>query len=59
MCDFSFAVTDDMVSDFLEGKTLSEVIKEKRLFIIDHKMVEGLKALKPDSEVSLYILYEI
>lgn len=35
-------VTDDMLRPFLEGWTLQQVIDAKRLFIVDHKQLQGL-----------------
>jgi hypothetical protein len=41
-----------MVTTFMEGRTLSQACKDKRLFIIDFHLVEGLPVRKPETEVS-------
>ncbi|XP_076115119.1 polyunsaturated fatty acid 5-lipoxygenase-like [Mytilus galloprovincialis] len=43
-----FGVTEEMVKPFLEGKTLEEAMKEKRLFIIDLALLEGCPAKTED-----------
>ena len=35
-------VTDEMVGQFLEGKTLVEAMQEKRLFVADLTDLEGV-----------------
>ncbi|XP_074658773.1 allene oxide synthase-lipoxygenase protein-like [Tubulanus polymorphus] len=39
----NFAVTEEMVSPIIEGSTLSGLIDAKRLYIIDLKILEGIK----------------
>lgn len=41
-----------MVKPFLEGKTIEEAMKEKRLFIIDLALLEGCPAKTEDLVVS-------
>ena len=41
-----------MVNGFLEGRSLTQALEEKKLFLIDHKIVEGLHVVNKDSEVS-------
>ncbi|XP_063398550.1 polyunsaturated fatty acid 5-lipoxygenase-like [Mytilus trossulus] len=43
-----FGVTEEMVKPFLEGKTIEEAMKEKRLFIIDLALLEGCPAKTED-----------
>lgn len=38
-----FGVTDDMIAPFLEGLTISEAMKNNRLFITDLEIFEGIK----------------
>jgi arachidonate 5-lipoxygenase len=35
-------VTEEMLKPFLEGWSLQQVLDAKRLFIVDHKILEGL-----------------
>ncbi|VDI58658.1 Hypothetical predicted protein [Mytilus galloprovincialis] len=46
--ELAFGVTEEMVKPFLEGKTLEEAMKEKRLFIIDLALLEGCPAKTED-----------
>ncbi|CAG2249786.1 ALOX5 [Mytilus edulis] len=48
-----FGVTEEMVKPFLEGKTIEEAMKEKRLFIIDLALLEGCPAKTEDLVVFL------
>ncbi|CAG0904831.1 unnamed protein product, partial [Cyprideis torosa] len=38
----NFAVTDDLLAPHLEGLTIAEAIEEKRLFIIDLEILQGI-----------------
>lgn len=38
----NFAVTNESVEDFLEGFSLNEAIKNKKLFIVNHSLLNGL-----------------
>lgn len=48
----NFQVTDEMVSGFLEGRSLTQAVQDKKLFLIDHKIVQGLPVVNKDSELS-------
>ncbi|XP_071956418.1 allene oxide synthase-lipoxygenase protein-like [Antedon mediterranea] len=39
----NFGVTAQMVESFLEGKTLDECLQNKRIFIVNHKVLEGVQ----------------
>ena len=41
-CVFSFAVTDELIGRFLEGFTIKAAIRRKKLFIINHALLEGV-----------------
>ena len=45
-------VTAEMLRPFLEGWTVKQIIEAKRLFIVDHKILEGLPT-KDDRPVSV------
>ena len=38
---------------FLEGKTLSEAIEKKKLFIVNHKILDGLSDIQNNNKVKL------
>ncbi|XP_056021366.1 polyunsaturated fatty acid 5-lipoxygenase-like [Ostrea edulis] len=40
-----FGVTEEMIKPFLEGLTLSQAINDKRLFIIDLNILEGISVV--------------
>ena len=39
----SFGVTSDMVEPSLEGSTLEEAMEQKRIFLVDLSVMEGLE----------------
>ena len=39
---FSMGVTAEMLRPFLEGWTVKQIVDAKRLFIVDHKILEDL-----------------
>lgn len=41
-----FGVTEDDIAPFLEGLTVSEAISEKRLFLIDLEILDGVTCFK-------------
>uniref|UniRef100_A0A8W8HT92 Allene oxide synthase-lipoxygenase protein n=1 Tax=Magallana gigas TaxID=29159 RepID=A0A8W8HT92_MAGGI len=41
-----FGVTEDDIASFLEGLTISEAISEKRLFLIDLEILDGVTCFK-------------
>ena len=47
----SFAVSREMLEPFLEGKTMDKALEERRLFIIDYVILEGLEITDPTLEV--------
>ena len=47
----SFQVTDDLVGDLLEEDTLAEALEKKKLFIVNHKIIDGVPAKNKDYEV--------
>ena len=40
-----------MVSAFLEGQSLAQAVEEKKLFLVNHKIVEGLPVTNEENEV--------
>ena len=55
-CIFSFPVTDALIGKFLEGLTIKEAISRKKLFIVNHSVLEGIKGFRNKS-VSFFHLY--
>ncbi|XP_033100800.1 arachidonate 5-lipoxygenase-like [Anneissia japonica] len=49
----NFGVTSQMVEPFLEGKTLDECLQNNRIFIVDHKFLEGI----PNITVPMALYY--
>jgi hypothetical protein len=45
-------VNDEMLKPLLEGKTIKQTIDERRLFIIDLAILEGVPAKTPELVVS-------
>lgn len=39
---FSFAVSDELVAEQLDSLTLAEAIELKRLFIVNHSILDGI-----------------
>ena len=57
----SLAVDDDVLKPLLEGKTIEQTIAEKRLFIVDLAILEGVPTKNDELVVSPehYILKNI
>ena len=41
-----------MLGPLLDGKTLAEALEAKKLFVVDHKIVEGLPVTHEENEVN-------
>ena len=52
----SMGVTAEMLRPFLEGWTVKQIIEAKRLFIVDHKILDGLPT-KDGRPVSPLLLF--
>nr|XP_002737892.1 PREDICTED: arachidonate 5-lipoxygenase-like [Saccoglossus kowalevskii] len=44
----NFGVTNDMIGHLLDNMSLDEAISNKRLFIVDHKILDGITTLDPE-----------
>ena len=44
---FSFGVSEDMISPFMEGLSLAEALKTKKLFICDLQILDDIKISDP------------
>ena len=52
----SFAANSSDLEMFLEGKTLDEAFETKKLFIVNHKILDGLSDVHNDIKVSQMII---
>ena len=51
---YSMGITAEMLRPFLEGWTLKQIIEAKRLFVVDHKILQDLPT-REDAPVRLLI----
>ena len=43
---YSFAVGEDKLCPLLENRGLDDVLKSKKLFIVDYRILDGIKGVK-------------
>ena len=49
----SFAVSSELVESFLEGSTLDKAIENKKIFIVNHVILDGILDAQSNNAVSV------
>ena len=54
---FSFAASSSDIEIFLEGRTIDVAFEERRLFLVNHKILDGLSDVQNYAKVGMQIIY--